>query len=75
MSTSLYWEPQIREKSSLSDRLKKIFMKEYDLIDEFVLTKESIHYLRGLRDGGISEVDILIKAIKKYQYIVLTIES
>jgi hypothetical protein len=49
----------------LSDQLKSILRETYSLDTQecSVLGQDDIGYLQGLRDGGVKDADVLIKAL------------
>lgn len=68
MSSNLVWEPVVKQKENvLDDQLKFIFRKHYAL--PRVFDQSDIPYLTGLKDAGVIDADILIKAIEKHNQV------
>lgn len=72
MGTSLHWKPTGYSSRSLSDELKHILRKIYGYPISANLDYSDLIYFRGLRDAGIEDADVVIDAIERYDYIIIT---
>jgi hypothetical protein len=68
MSSTLVWEPVIKERNhALSNELKFLLRKTTgrDPVSEF-FCNDDINYLNGLKDAGVKGAQELITAIEKH---------
>jgi len=71
MSSTLMWEPLRRNKKDLPNEIKYILRKKYGEPVKIVLCERDVEYLQGVKDAGVESIEILIKAIEKYQEILV----
>lgn len=67
MSSSLIWEPVVKQKENdLDDQLKFSLRKRYGDPVNLRFNHQDLGYLRGLSDCEVKGADELIEAIKKH---------
>ena len=84
LSTNLYWRPAPKEEppaDTLADDLKRILARKFwghdgSLWGEtFIITRDELEYLEGLKDAGIHDAGTLIAAIKAHGNVELWIKE
>lgn len=72
MSSTLIWEPEVREQKSLSTPVKWALQKRNcGIIDSMRLDTDDLDYVKGLIDAGVEGAQELYDAISNNHSIVL----
>lgn len=67
MSSTLFLSPNpVLMKTRLSDKLKFVLQKRFNIGKGFSLTHDDCAYLSGLRDAGVDDAQVIIEAINKH---------